>query len=375
MVAPIALHVGLGRIAHPAENLDTQIGRLHRGLGRDHLEHVGLVAARQPLGLHPRHVVEQQLDQLLRGGDVGDVVLEDLEAADDPAERVTLLHVGKRVLEHPVDRAKALRADHDPLVVERRQHCVPRLAGLAEHVAIGHEHIVVSDRTAAHRPHPELGQQRGGDPRRLGIDEEHRQPVVLLGDVPVGPRQHQQPVGDFGGGGPHLGAVELPPAIDLFGESLHRAEHVGAAVGFGHRQRDAQVARRHRSQPALLLLLRADCADRLGTAERGQPPNPQQPARGARHLAREDHLGDDVAAQTAPFLGDADPEEALRLELVPDDERIVLLVRLEPAHQILGQLGIDPAPHHIAKRDLFLGEIEVHCAALHPAGQAATYPW
>jgi hypothetical protein len=104
----------------------------------------------------------------------------------------------------------------------------------------------------------------------------------------------------------------------------------------------------------LLLLLAAVDADRLAAGEGGQAPDPGEAAERARELAAENHLGDDVAALAAVFLGDADAVEARLGELVPQREGILVLVALELARPALGHLGVDPAPHRVAKGAMFL---------------------
>ena len=176
---------------------------------------------------------------------------------------------------------------------------------------------------------------------------------MLLFGIAIGTGENEQAIGRLGTGRPHLGAVEFPAAIHFVGKGLHRAQHVRAAIGFGHGKRYAQVARRHVGQPALLLFLSAGDRDHLCSAEGGQAPYPQQAARRARHFAREDHLHDDIAAKPAIFFGDTNTEETLFLQLVPDFIGIVFLVGLKLAHEILGQFGIHPATHDVAKGGLF----------------------
>jgi len=90
---------------------------------------------------------------------------------------------------------------------------------------------------------------------------------VLFLDILVGACQHQKAIRHLGTGSPHLGTVENPTAIRLDGDSLHGAEHIGAAIGFGHAQGNPQLAFRHGGQPAALLLVSADLADGLGATE------------------------------------------------------------------------------------------------------------
>src|SRR5262245_27809344 len=117
-VAPVALHVRLERVAHPAEHLQAEVGGLAGVLGGDHLGHRRLDPARLALLLQRRRRVGDQLCLLLPHRDVGDVVLQDLHLADRLAEGAALLEIVDRILEHSVDDPGAQRGDHDPLVVQ-----------------------------------------------------------------------------------------------------------------------------------------------------------------------------------------------------------------------------------------------------------------
>src|SRR5690606_9600978 len=102
-VAPVALHVGFCGITHAAENLDTQIGCLHRPLGCLDLQHARFhmagLAGRQKAG----GMVQQQFGGMAPHRDIGNIVLQYLELADDLAEGLALLHVFKCVFEHAID--------------------------------------------------------------------------------------------------------------------------------------------------------------------------------------------------------------------------------------------------------------------------------
>ena len=253
-----------------------------------------------------RRAVDHQLGLVAHHRDLGDVVLDRLELADLLAERAALLGVVERVLEHAVEDPAAERADHHALVVERRQQHVPRLAGLAEHVGVGDEDVAQVDLAGADRAHPELAQLGDVHALGLGVEQEQRDALVALDDVVVGAGQQQDVVGDVRGRAPDLRAVDLPAAVDRLGLGLHRAEHVGAAVGLGEADREAQLALGDPRQQPLLLLVGAVEADRLRARERRDAPHPAEAAERAAQLARQDHLGHDVAALAAVLLGDAE---------------------------------------------------------------------
>ena len=127
-------------------------------LGRHHLGERRLLEALAPLRLQPRRVQDDEARLVPPHRDVGDVVLQDLELADLAAERLSLLHVGERVLEDAVEDAAAEAGEDDPLVVQRRQQHAPRLAGLAEDEVVRDEDVVETHVAGSDRAHAELRQ-------------------------------------------------------------------------------------------------------------------------------------------------------------------------------------------------------------------------
>ncbi len=76
--------------------------------------------------------MEHQIDLLLPGGNIGDVVLDGLVLPDGATECLARFGVIHRLFEHRVDGAETLGANQDALVVERRQQHVPRVVRLPE---------------------------------------------------------------------------------------------------------------------------------------------------------------------------------------------------------------------------------------------------
>ena len=116
---------------------------------------------------------------------------------------------------------QALRANHDALVVQRRQQHIPGAAGLTEHEVVGHKHVLIVDRARPDCPHPEFRKQRVGDAFRLGRND--------LGDS-----------GD--GGGNQLSVVSgfalvdlrtdpsFRPTIDATGTTLNGNAYAGQLI-------------------------------------------------------------------------------------------------------------------------------------------------
>jgi hypothetical protein len=99
---------------------------------------------------------------------------------------------------------------------------------------------------------------------------------------------------------------------------------------------------------------------RLGTAKGSEAPDPEQSTCSPRHFTGKNHLHDDVATQSTIFFGYPDTEKALLLELVPDFIRVIFFVRLQLAHQVLGELCVNPAVYSVAESGLFFCQIKVH---------------
>ena len=103
-LGPLEVQVGgvLPGHAETAVELDRLLGRVHRGLAaeggrdRDRDRGVGVVGGQRGCGVAGRRVGLLDL-----GVEVGEPVLEGLEAADDAAELTPLLQVGDRGLQRP----------------------------------------------------------------------------------------------------------------------------------------------------------------------------------------------------------------------------------------------------------------------------------
>ena len=354
-VAPVALHVGLRRVAHPAQHLDAQVGGLAGVLRGHHLGHVGLDAAVAALVGNPGGVVGEEFGLLAPHGDVGDVVLQDLEPADLAPEGLALVEVRHGVLEHRVEDAGAQGGNHDALVVERGEHAVETHAGLAHHVAVGHEHVVEEHLAGAHGAHAQLGYLAGLQSLAGVGHQEQRDAAGRLAAAVGGAGHQEQVVRHVRRRGPDLLAADLPAARHFDRSGLHGTHQVGAARGLGHRDRHADVTGRQLGDQLLADVLLGEGVDGLG-AERGDTEDPGEPGEGAGQLAGQDHLREHVTPGPAEFFGEADGVEAGRRHLVPQLERVLELLHLDVAGGVLGALLVDPGAHRLGEEFLFLAE-------------------
>ncbi len=291
-------------------------------------------------------------------------MLQALESADDPAERLALLHIIERIFQHAVDDAKAEGADHDPFIVERGQQHVPGLVRFPQHLFVGDEGVLEMHRATAHRAHTEFGERGDLHARCVDRHPEQGQPLVLLFSVLVAARDHQQIVGDMGGGGPDLFAIEFPAPLDPFGCRGHRAQQVGAAARLGKGDRGLQLPGGDQRQIFRLLFGRPIKADRFRPGKAGDAPDPGEATQRPGQFARQQHLHDNIAALPVILLRYADAVKARFGEFVPQREGVVVFVLFQRARPFLGHFLVDPAPRHVLKGTIFLWQFEIHVLCL-----------
>src|SRR5215211_8100084 len=127
-VAIGALDLVLLHVAIATEDLDALVGDLAAHAGGHQLHHRDLAHRVLAIGVAPRGDVVE----LLRGLDlrrhVGELVTDGLEAADRAAERLALLGVLERPLEHALRARDAARGGDHPLGLELPGDVVEALA-------------------------------------------------------------------------------------------------------------------------------------------------------------------------------------------------------------------------------------------------------
>ena len=113
------------------------------------------------------------------------------------------------------------------------------------------EEDLVERRTAGH-----VAQRADGDARRMHVDHEHRDAVVLR-HIGVGASDHCAQVREPGNGGPDLLAADLPAIAVLHGARL-QAGHVRARARLREELAPDLLATKQRPYVAVLLLLCAE---------------------------------------------------------------------------------------------------------------------
>src|SRR5680860_909803 len=144
--ARVAQDLLVGLIAHVAGaalELQAAVGGVPEELGARHLDHrrlqrvVGHAHVHQAAGEVGRGLQAEQV-----GDHPADLVLDQLEVGERPAELLALLNVVDRAVEQELRPADRARAEAHAPVVEHVHGDPEALAGLAEHVLRRHEHAV-----------------------------------------------------------------------------------------------------------------------------------------------------------------------------------------------------------------------------------------
>ena len=169
----------------------------------------------------------------------------------------------------------------------------------------------------------EIDDRTDRDAGRLEVDEELRQPLVLLVRHHRGAEERDRVVGEVRVGGPHLGAVHAVAAVDGRRPRADGGE-VGARVGLAHADGEGQLAPRDGGHEALALRLGAE-------AEQQRTALP---------------VGDPVGAD-----GRAGRQQLLQHHVPLEERPLVAAVLLGPRHadpapgaQLAAEGGIEPAP-------------------------------
>ena len=156
LVAVGALDLVLLHVAVAAVDLDALVGDLVADAGREQLRHRDLADGVLAVGEAPRGRVDHLLRRLDLRRHVGELVADDLEPADRAAERLALLGVRERLLEHPLGGRVAAGRGDQPLALELPADVVEALAHLPEDGLRGDAHVLEGDLARVGGVHPHL---------------------------------------------------------------------------------------------------------------------------------------------------------------------------------------------------------------------------
>src|SRR4051812_13124686 len=326
-VAVVALGREFLRVAVAAEHLDRLARPLARDAAREQLRLRALDRVRVARLLQARRAPDERAGGLDLGLHVGELLLDRLEAADRPAERVAVLRVGGRDVERGLRDADRLRGDADPPGVERAQRDPHPGARLAE--ALGRRLLEgeVGGRGGV-QPHllllagrPEAGGAAAHDERARALA------VTREDDEHVRMRAVRRPL---------LGAGDAPLVV---GARAHRAG-VRARAGLGQREGGELVALRERWDEPVDLGGRAVLEDRQRARARVDGHRHAEAGVRARELLEDEAVAEEVRARAAVRLWHAHPHQPQLAEVRED---------------LLGEVVL-AIPRRRLRRDLLVGE-------------------
>jgi len=220
----------------------------------------------------------------------------------------------------------------------------------------------------------ELAQRPDRDARRLHVDEQEADPLVL-GRIGVGAHEQEAPVGDVRHRRPDLLAVDDEMLAVQHAARLEVGE-VGARVRLRESLAPQLVGGQDLLQMPRLLGRRAVLHQRR--AEHREPAAVDELGRlGARHFLEEDDLLGERGAAAAELLRPVHADVAgLPHRLLPGaqppdlvDVRPRRRERLPP--QVVRHVALEPRPNLLPKRLLLLAELEIH-SSTSPAGHSRT---
>ena len=113
---------------------------------------------------------------------VGQLELDRLELVDRLAELPALAGVGDRVVGRALGDAHGLRGGAQAGALERAERHRQPLADLADHVLLGHSHVVEDRLPGGRGADAELVLELAhAEARTVGLDDERRQPAASRG--------------------------------------------------------------------------------------------------------------------------------------------------------------------------------------------------
>ncbi len=304
-----------------------------------------------------RRPADEQARRLRLDRDVGEQLLDELEARDRPPELPAVLRVRDRRVEAALRDADAPGAERDAPVVECRHGDLEPAAHLAEHAVRRHPHAVEEElrrvlraqaELALDRPRLEAGRVRRHDeagdaarPRLAGAreDERVRRPGAER-DEDLLSRQHPAVAVPFGAG--------LEPA--RVGARTRLRQRVAAELGPG-----CQPGQQRR-----LLRRRAPAGHRLPVEPVRDRDDPANVRVGPPDLLDDERVRDHVEAHPAVLLRQRRGEEAELREL--RDDAAVDLLGAVPLGGVRRDLGVAERARGLPDQLLLVAQREVHAA-------------
>src|SRR3989475_12644169 len=366
-VAREALDRVLAHVPVAAVQLHAVVGDAVGHLGGEELDHghlahrlaaVRVVLARR-IGAPPPGFDER--------GEVGELVAHDLLLRERPTERVALADVGDSVLERALGHGDRVQTGHQALALEDAHDLVEPDAFAAEQILGGHARVLEGELGGVRGEHARfLERAAHAEPRRLALDQEHRDALVAAGRLAgLDPGGDEGEVRQGARRDEHLRAVPDGVGAGPGGPRADRRD-VAAAAGLGHRDRAELLAAADRRQVFLLQRLAARPVEVGRGHVRVDADGHRERARARpRALLVQDRRREQVGAGAAVLLVVLDSQEAALAPAPPDGLRDAAggLPRLDVRHH----LPLDEGAHRRAEHVVMLGE-DFHSASFVTSG-------
>src|SRR5213082_2990932 len=332
-----------------------QAARLARHVGGDvHVVALGeghLLRRDLPLVLEPPQLQAQEL----RLGDLGEHLREprllQLETADRLPEHQAVLGVAHRFV---VTRHRgADRPPRDPVARLGEAHERGfEAAGLGQQRVLRDARVLEHELARVPRAQGQLPLLvLGRAALRVGGHDEATDRVHVVARTGLGPHDRRLRRGAVGD--PHLGAVQHPAVLRLLRDGDHAAG-VRAVVGLGEPEAADHFARRHRGQPAPLLLIRSEGEDRIhdeGALHRREGADTRIAALELLHDQPVRHVVEPGAAVLLRQIGAEQPELGHLGDQLPGKATVHVMLA-DDRHESL----VDPGAYGVADGALLFGE-------------------
>jgi hypothetical protein len=232
------------------------------------------------------------------------------------------------------------RCEQDALGVQTVQDLLEATTALAHQPPALHRQVVVGDLTRGDCVAAELGDRGNVAVRGIQVDDEQAQsvesPPRIVGVGVVGPCQQQAHLGLQRLRCPDLATAHDEATFAVVDRARADARGVGAGIGFGHTERDVQIAGCGPGKKRPLQPVVAELHDGIQPEHREmQCRRPVHRRTGCRHAVEHDRALRDPSPATAVLLGNGDAEPpALGHRRVERPRELVALVARRPVRVV-----------------------------------------
>src|SRR5215831_1904488 len=230
-VAEETPHWILVRVAVGAMDLNGVAGRTLRRDSREPLRQTRFTRVAASLVLQPARSQPEQARRLIVGLHLRDHLLDELMLADLYAKRLPILRVLHARIAARTHQAGRAGRDGESSLIEGEHRDLEALAGPADHIFFGNLHGVHREvARIAGEDAPLLFHRAAREPLESPLDDERTDAgrIALLLLCRIGPREHEEVIGDIRERNPAFLAAEDVPIAFPDGRRLNRT---GVAAG------------------------------------------------------------------------------------------------------------------------------------------------